>query len=78
MAFIRDFMKSSKKRLFGDQFTPVLKRWGGFFNFLEVYLLIVCIKYQKNFGYWDGFSRFWEKCLPDLKKVISRKTRSRY
>ena len=28
-----------------DKFTPVLKRWGGFFNFLEVYLLVVCIKY---------------------------------
>ena len=51
MAFIRHFIKSSKKACFGDEFTPVLKRWGGFFlNFLEVYLLVVCIKYQKNFG----------------------------
>ena len=50
MAFIRDFIKSSKKRLFWGWFTPVLKRWGGFFNFLEVYLLVVCIKYEKNFG----------------------------
>ena len=51
MAFIRDFIKSSKNACFGDEFTPVLKRWGGFFfNFLEVYLLVVCIKYPKNFG----------------------------
>ena len=50
MAFIREFIKSSKKGLFGDEFTSVLKRWGGIFNFLEVYLLVVCIKYQKNFG----------------------------
>ena len=50
MAFIRDFIKSSKYACFGDEFTPVLKRWGGFFNFLEVYLLVVCIKYQKIFA----------------------------
>ena len=50
MAFIRDFIKRSKNRLFWAEFTPVLKRWGGFFNFLEVYLLVVCIKYPKNFG----------------------------
>ena len=49
MAFIRDFIKSSKNACFGDEFTSVLKRLGGFFNFLEVYLL-VCIKYQTNFG----------------------------
>ena len=50
MAFIRDFIKSSKNACFGDKFTTVLKRWGGFFNFLDVYLLVVCIKYQKKFG----------------------------
>ena len=50
MAFVRDFIKSSKNACFGDEFTPVLKRWGGFLNFLDVYLLVVCIKYRKNFG----------------------------
>ena len=50
MAFIHDFIKSSKNACFGDEFTPVLQTWGDFFNFLEVYLLVVCIKYQKNFG----------------------------
>ena len=50
MACIRDFIKSSKNAGFGDEFTPVLKSRGGFFNFLEVYLLVVCIKYQKNLG----------------------------
>ena len=51
MAFLRDFIKKVRKNAwFGDEFTPVLKTWGGFFNFLEVYLLVACIKYQKNFG----------------------------
>ena len=50
MAFICDFIKVGKNACFGDEFTPVLKRWGGFFKFLEVYLLVVCIKYQNNFG----------------------------
>ena len=50
MASIRDFIKVRKNACFGDEFTPVLKRWGGFFNFSEVYLLVLCIKYEKNFG----------------------------
>ena len=50
MAFIRDFIKSSKKRLFWGWIYPSTKKMEWFFfNFLEVYLL-VCIKYQKNFG----------------------------
>ena len=27
---------------------------------------------------WAWFSRFWEKRLPDLKNVISRKTRLKF
>ena len=65
MAFIRDFIKSSINACFGDEFTPALKRWGGFFNFLEVYLLVVCIKYQKKF--W-----FTEIGLVHLEKNVSQ------
>ena len=31
MTFIRDFIESSKNACFGDEFTRVLKRWGGGF-----------------------------------------------
>ena len=78
MTFIRDFIKSSKKRLFWGWIYPCTKKMGWLFNFLEVYLLVVCIKYQKNVGLLDWFIRFWEKRLPDLKNVISKKTRLKF
>ena len=78
MAFIRDFIKSSKKRLFWGWIYVCTKKMGWLFNFLEVYLLDICLKYHKILVYWDWFSRFWKKRLPDLKNVISRKTRLKF
>ena len=47
--YTRLHKKFEKKACFGGEFTPVLKRWGGFVYFLEVYLVVVCTKYQKIF-----------------------------
>ena len=50
MAFIRDFIKSSKKRLFWRLIYPCTKKMGWLFELFRGYLLVVCIKYQQNFG----------------------------
>ena len=66
MAFIRDFIKSSKNACFGDEFTPVLKRWGGFFLLFRGLFTSCLYKVSKKFWFTEIDLVYFEKNVSQI------------